>query len=154
MKYRHVLSRRTMLMGPGVAIGLPFLDCMLEKSAFGAAPTAPVSVVSLLHGLGTPDILVNRGYGGPLGAYKPLIDAGKLSLYTATDMGAASDAPKTGQHHYGQPYLFSGYRCVLDGGLNAVSKGPTLHYSIMKQSYPAGVPTPFKIIDVGVYFRR
>src|SRR5260370_18274230 len=79
MKYRHVLSRRTLLKAGGGAVGLPFLDCMLEKSAYGAPPDAPASLVSLMYGLGTPDIFMDRGYGGPLGAYKPLVDANKLS---------------------------------------------------------------------------
>jgi hypothetical protein len=154
MKYRHVLSRRTLLKAGGIAVGLPFLDCMLEKSVYGAPPDGPASLVSLMYGLGTPDILLDRGYGGPLGAYKPFVDANKLSLYTNIDMGAAADQPTVGQHHYGQPYLFSGYRTVIAAGLNAISMGPTLHYAVMKQQYPAGAPTPFKIIDVGIYFRR
>ena len=116
MKYRHVLSRRTLLKAGGVAVGLPFLDCMLEKSVYGAPADAPASLVSLMYGLGTPDILLDRGYGGPLGAYKPFVDANKLSLYTNIDMGAAADQPTVGQHHYGQPYLFSGYRTVIAGG--------------------------------------
>ena len=153
MKYRRVLDRRTMLKAGGVAIGLPFLDCMTEKSAFGAPPDPPASVVSLMNGLGTPTIFIDRGDAGPLGAYKPLIDANKLSLYTHTSIEAAGGGPN-GQHHFGQPYLFAGYPTTLAGGLNAVPGGPTLHYVVMKQQYPAGVPTPFKIIDVGIGFRR
>jgi Protein of unknown function (DUF1552) len=153
MKYRHVLDRRTMLKAGGIAIGLPFLDCMLEKSAFGAPTDPPASIVTLMNGLGTPRILVARGNTGPLGAYKPLIDANKLSLYTNTSIEAAGGGAN-GQHHYGQPYLFAGYPTTIAGGLNAIPGGPTLHYVVMKQQYPAGVPTPFKIIDVGIGFRR
>jgi Protein of unknown function (DUF1552) len=154
MKYRHVLSRRTVLRGGAVAIGLPFLDCMLEKSVFGAPADAPVGVVSLMHGLGTPDILLDRGLLGTLQYYKPLIDAGKLSIFTNIDMTAAADQPVVAQHHYGQPYLFSGYRTNIAAGFNVLPTGPTLHFSVMKQNYPTGAPTRFRIMDCGIYFRR
>jgi hypothetical protein len=154
MKYRHVLSRRTVLRGGAVALGVPFLDSMLEKSVFGAPEDAPISLVSLMHGLGTPDIILDRGMAGTLQYYKPLIDTGKLSLYTNIDMTAAADQPVVAQHHYGQPYLFSGYRTNLAPGFNVIPQGPTLHFSVMKQNYPLGTPTRFRIMDTGIYFRR
>jgi hypothetical protein len=154
MKYQHVLSRRAVLRGGGIALGLPFLDCMMQRSAFGQAQAAPVGVVSLMHGLGTPDIILDRGLPGTLQYYKPLIDAGKLAIYTNVDMTAAADQPVVAQHHYGQPYLFSGYRTKLAAGFNVIPQGPTLHYAVMKQSYPQGVPTRFRMMDAGIYFRR
>ena len=39
MRYRNVMSRRTLLRGAGtVAIGLPFLDEMRIQSAFAGEP--------------------------------------------------------------------------------------------------------------------
>ncbi len=154
MKYRHVLSRRTLLKAGGIAVGLPFLDCMLEKSAFGAPADAPVSLVTLLHGLGTPDPCLNRGFNGPLAVYKPFVDASKLSIFTNVDMTAAADQPVVAQHHNGQAYVFSGYRTKLAPGFNIIPQGPTLHYAVMKQQYPQGSPTLFKVMDCGIYFRR
>ncbi|HEY2899478.1 MAG TPA: DUF1552 domain-containing protein [Polyangia bacterium] len=154
MKYRHVLNRRTLLKGGAIAIGLPFLDCMTETSVFGAAPDAPASVVSLMHGLGTPDILLDRGITGTIRYYKPLIDAGKLSIFTNIDMTAAADQPVVAQHHYGQPYLFSGFRTQITTGFNVIPQGPSLQWAIMNQQYPQGSPTLFKVMDCGIYFRR
>jgi hypothetical protein len=154
MKYRHVLSRRAVLRGGSIALGLPFLEAMMEHSAFGQALDAPVGVVSLMHGLGTPDIFLDRGLTGTIQYYKPLIDAGKLSIYTNIDMTAAADEPVVAQHHYGQPYLFSGYRTNLAPGFNVIPQGPTLHYSVLKQNYPQGTATRFRIMDAGIYFRR
>jgi hypothetical protein len=154
MKYRHVLSRRTVLKGGGIALGLPFLECMTGSSVFGQALPVPIGMVSLMHGLGTPDILLDRGMTGTIQYYKPLVDAGKVSLFTNIDMTAAADQPVVAQHHYGQPYLFSGYRTNLAPGFNVLPQGPTLHYAVMKQSYPQGTPTRFHVMDAGIYFRR
>lgn len=154
MNHRNVLSRRTVLRGGAIALGLPFLECMSEKSVFAQTADAPIGLVSLMHGLGTPDIFLDRGLAGSLQYYKPLIDAGKLSIFTNIDMTAAADQPEVAQHHNGQPYLFSGYRTNLAPGFNVVPQGPTLHYSVLQQSYPQGTPTRFRVIDTGVYFRR
>jgi len=154
MRYRHVLDRRTCLKAGGITVALPFLECMMERSVYGAPADAPVSVVSLMHGLGTADIVLNRGMAGTLRYYKPLIDASKLSIFTNIDMTAAADQPVVAQHHYGQPYLFSGYRTQITTGFNVIPQGPSLQYSIMKQQYPQGAPTLFKILDCGIYFRR
>lgn len=154
MNYRHVLSRRTVLRGGAITLGLPFLECMTEKSVYAQTADAPVGLVSLMHGLGTPDIFLDRGLAGSLQYYKPLIDARKLSIFTNIDMTAAADDPVVAQHHSGQPYLFSGYRTQLAPGFNVIPQGPTLHYSVLKQNYAQGTPTRFRVIDTGVYFRR
>ncbi len=154
MRYRHVLERRTLLRAGGIAVALPFLDAMIESSAHGAAGDAPVGVISLMHGLGTPGMFLDRGFAGQLQYYKPFVDSGKLSLFTNVDMTAATDgAAADAQHHHGQPYLFSGHLTGLNG-TTVLPKGPSMHWSIQKQSYPAQVPTQFKIIDCGIYFRR
>lgn len=154
MKYRHVLERRTLLRAGGIAVALPFLDSMIESSAHGAPGDSPVGVISLMHGLGTPSMFLDRGFTGQLQYYKPLVDSGKLSLFTNVDMTASTDAaPTDAQHHHGQPYLFSGHLTGLNG-TTVLPKGPTLHWSIKKQSYPGDTPTRFKIVDCGIYFRR
>jgi len=60
----------------------------------------------------------------------------------------------TAQHHYGQPYLYSGFRTKLAAAFNVIPQGPTMQYAIMKQNYPTGLPTSFKFMDCGIYFRR
>jgi hypothetical protein len=154
MKYRHVLGRRTFLRAGGIAVGLPFLDSMTEKSLFGAPADAPVSVISLMHGLGTPGMFLDRGFAGALQYYKPFIDGKQLSIFTNVDMTASTDGlPADAQHHHGQPYFLSGYLTGLNG-TTVLPKGPTMHWSIKRQNYPGDVPTVSKIVDCGIYFRR
>src|SRR5262249_26995899 len=50
--------------------------------------------------------------------------------------------------------LFSGFRTQITTGFNVIPQGPTLQWAIMKQNYPQGLPTLFKIMDCGIYFRR
>ncbi|MEO8212198.1 MAG: DUF1552 domain-containing protein [Myxococcales bacterium] len=154
MRYRHVLNRRTFLRAGGIAVGLPFLESMLEKSLFGAPPDPPVSVISLMHGLGTPGMFLDRGFEGALQYYKPYTDAKQLSLFTNIDMTASTDGlPADAQHHHGQPYFLSGYLTGLNG-TTVLPKGPSMHWTIKRQAYPTDVPTRSKIVDCGIYFRR
>lgn len=154
MKYRKVLSRRTVLQASGIVIGLPFLESMTRRSVYGAPEDPAPSMVSLMYGLGSPYFVLDRGLEGPLRYYQPFIDGGKLAMFTDVDMKAAAPNPVDAQHHYGQPYLFSGHRTELATGNNVIPQGPSLHYEVMQQNYPDGTPTPFRIIDTGIYFRR
>jgi hypothetical protein len=154
IKYRKVLSRRTLLRGGSVAIALPFLESMTPRSLYGAPPEVDIGAISLMYGLGTPYHVLDRGFEGPLRYYDDLISNGKLTIYSDVDMRAAADNPEDAQHHNGQPYLFSGYRTQLTTGNAVIPQGPTLHYELMNATYPEGPPSPFRIIDVGIYFRR
>lgn len=154
MKYKKAIPRRTVLRAAGIVVGLPFLDSMLTKSVWGAAPDPGASMISLMYGLGSPYFVLDRGFEGPLRYYQPLVDAGKLSIFTDVDMSAAADNPVDAQHHNGQPYLFSGHRTQLATGNNVIPQGPTLHYEVMSYNYVDGPPTAFRVIDCGIYFRR
>ncbi len=154
MKYRHHISRRTVLKAAGITIGLPFIESMLSTSLYGAEPDPGAAMISLMYGLGTPYFILDRGLEGPLRYYAPFIESGAVSMYTDVDMSAAADNPVDAQHHHGQPYLFSGYRTVLTTGNNVIPQGPSLHFEVMNTNYPTGVPTRYRIIDTGVYFRR
>lgn len=154
MKYRHVLSRRTLLRAGGITVGLPFLESMLPRSVYGQVEDPSPAMISLMYGLGSPYFVLDRGLDGPLRHYRPFIESGKLSMFTDVDMRAAADYPEDAQHHNGQPYLFSGYRTQLTSGNNVIPQGPSLHFEAMSQNYPSGPPTPFRVIDTGIYFRR
>lgn len=155
MKYKLSLSRRTLLKASGITLGLPFLDSMTVRSVWGAEPDAGTAMVSLMYGLGSPYFVLDRGFDGPLRHYKPLVDAGKLTLFTDVDMVAANpDNPGDAQHHNGQPYLFTGYRTQLTTGNNVIPQGPSLHFETLMANYPNGVPSPYRVIDCGIYFRR
>lgn len=154
MKYRFSLSRRTLLKASGITLGLPFLDSMSVRSVWGAEPDAGAAMISLMYGLGSPYFVLDRGFEGPLQYYKRHIDAGKLTMFTDVDMTAAADVPVDAQHHNGQPYLFTGYRTQLTTGNNVIPQGPSLHFETMNANYPEGVPSPYRVIDAGIYFRR
>lgn len=154
MKYKFSLSRRTLLKASGITLGLPFLDSMLTRSVWGAEPDAGAAMISLMYGLGSPYFILDRGFEGPLQYYQSLVDAGKLSLFTDVDMSAAADNPVDAQHHGGQPYLFSGHRTQLTTGNNVIPQGPSLHFETMMANYAHGVPSPYRVIDCGIYFRR
>jgi len=154
MKYRLSLNRRTLLKASGIALGLPFLDSMLVHSVYGAEPDPGAAMISLMYGLGSPFFVLDRGFEGPLRYYQPFVDNGTLSLFTDVNMSAAADNPVDAQHHHGQPYLFSGHRTQLAAENNVTPQGPSLHFETLKANYPVEVPTPFRIIDCGIYFRR
>ncbi len=154
MNYRFSLSRRTLLKATGITLGLPFLDSMRVRSVWGAEPDPGAAMISLMYGLGSPYFVLDRGFEGPLRYYQSHIDAGKLTMFTDVDMSAAADIPEDAQHHNGQPYLFSGYRTQLTTGNNVIPQGPSLHFETMTANYPDGVPSPYRVIDSGIYFRR
>jgi Protein of unknown function (DUF1552) len=154
LKYRHALSRRTLLQAGSIAIGLPFLESMTRRSVFGAPEDPAPSMISLMYGLGSPYFVLDRGFEGPLRYYQPFVEGGKVAMFTDVDMKAAAPNPVDAQHHYGQPYLFSGHRTLLATGNNVIPQGPSLHFEVMSHNYPDGMPTPFRVIDTGIYFRR
>ncbi len=154
VKYRFALSRRTLLKASGITLGLPFLDCMTQRSVYGAEPDPGAAMISLMYGLGSPYFVLDRGFEGPLRYYQTLVDNGQLSLYTDVNMAAAADVPVDAQHHNGQPYLFSGYRTQLAEGNNVIPQGPSLHFEALSANYPTETPTAYRIIDCGIYFRR
>jgi len=154
MKYNKVLNRRTFLRGSSVSLCLPFLESMRVESVYGAEPEPNLMFLSLMHGLGSPPYVVDRGYEGPLRYYRELVEQNKLSMFPDIDMRACADNPVDAQHHSGQPYLFSGYKTKFLGGNNVDPQGPSMHFAMMKHHYPAGPPTPFRVMDTGIYFRR
>jgi hypothetical protein len=154
MNYRFALSRRTLLKASGITLGLPFLDAMTRRSVYGAEPDPGAAMVSLMYGLGSPYFVLDRGFEGPLRYYQTLVNNGQLSLYTDVNMAAAAEFPVDAQHHHGQPYLFSGYRTQLTEGNNVIPQGPSLHFETFAANYPTETPTPYRIIDCGIYFRR
>lgn len=154
MNYRFKLSRRTLLKASGITLGLPFIESMSTRSVWGAEPDPGAAMISLMYGLGSPYFVLDRGLDGPLQYYRDLLNAGQVSLFTDINMSAAADNPGDAQHHNGQPYLFSGYRTQLTTGNNVIPQGPSLHFETMLANYPDGVPSPYRVIDCGIYFRR
>ena len=91
MKYKKVLSRRTLLRGAGsIAIALPFLDAMRTTSVYGAEPAPPARCVTLFFGLGVPKELQADGFTGPLAPLAALGD--KLALCRGVNLYEADGA--------------------------------------------------------------
>jgi hypothetical protein len=85
MKYRRVLSRRTMLRGAGtVAISLPFLEEMTTTSVYAAAPEPPFRAINVFFGLGVPKQIAAEGLTGALA---PLAAVGdKLAILRGVNL--------------------------------------------------------------------
>ncbi len=139
MKYRHTLSRRTMLRGAaGVAIGLPFLDEMVTKSVWGAPPAPPVRAFNVFLGGGVPAIFQQAGLVGPLAPLAPL----------ASKMAFVRGIAGPGGHPAGASNAFVG-----KNGVNSTTAGgPSIDNEIMRFAYPTGAPpTPVAVQGAGFY---
>ncbi|MEM9194278.1 MAG: hypothetical protein AAGF12_34195, partial [Myxococcota bacterium] len=90
MKYKKVMSRRTMLRGAGtVAIGLPLMEAMRTTSVFAAAPEPPVRAYNVFFGLGMPTPLHSEGYSGVIEPLMPVQD--KLAILRGVDQVRADE---------------------------------------------------------------
>jgi len=141
MKYRHTLSRRTMLRGAaGVAIGLPFLDEMVTKSVWGAPPAPPVRAFNVFLGGGVPAIFQQAGLVGPLAPLAPL----------ASKMAFVRGIAGPGGHPAGASNAFVG-----KNGVNSTTAGgPSIDNEIMRFAYPTGAPpTPVAVQGAGYYYK-
>jgi hypothetical protein len=149
MKYRKVMSRRTLLRGAGgVAIGLPFLDAMRSRSVWGAQGDAPVRAFNVFFGLGYPMPLQEEGYAGPMGALGSLSD--KLLVVRVVDH-VRGDIPGANAHFDGATTSFN----AIPSAGEVQAGGPSLDQVIRQQMYPNGQPTGvIPSLLMGTWFRR
>ena len=151
MRYRKVLSRRTMLRGAGtIAIGLPFLDEMATRSAFAALPEPPVRAFNVFHGLGFPTPLqgVANPFAEVLEPLSPIRD--KLAILRGVDQ-VRCDEGGINAHFDGAAGAFTGE--PPDG--EARAGGPSLDQVLRDASYPGGQPSGvIPTVLMGTYFRR
>ena len=148
MKYKNVMDRRTFLRGAGtVAIGLPFLDTMMARSAYGAVPNPPDRVLTVFFGLGVPKEYTAAGFTGALEPLSPF--ANKLNLFRNVDLRTESDGPEN-NHFDGSGGVFVGAQQV-----NAVTAGgASIDQVIKNELHPNGAPTPHQTLAMGSFFRR
>lgn len=149
MKYRHVLSRRTMLRGAGtVAIALPLLDAMHSSSVYGASPEPVFRAFNLFFGLGYPTPIQQEGFAGPMSALQPLAD--KLLIVRGVDHVRA-DQGGSNAHYDGATAAFN---AALPVG-EAASGGATIDQVLRRELYPQGQPQGvIPTLLAGTYFRR
>ncbi|MCG5055189.1 MAG: DUF1552 domain-containing protein [Myxococcales bacterium] len=134
MKYRHVLSRRTMLRGMGgAAIALPFLEEMHSSTAF-AADVSP-ACITYFFGNGIP---VKAFNGGLSGRVAPLSEiAARSAIHARVSLKASFHGPATESSLRGKP-----------------KSGPSVEQYVRHKKYPSGnVPTRLKNLSAGIYWR-
>ncbi|MEM9195525.1 MAG: DUF1552 domain-containing protein [Myxococcota bacterium] len=145
MRYRKVLSRRTLLRGAGtIAIGLPFLDEMTSASVYAQPSAPPTRAFTLFFGLGCPWQYAADGYEGALEPLKEFRD--RLQIFRGLDLGN------------GQGFHWDGGAAVFTGAGkrgNSSTRGPSLDFVIREHAYPDGVPGGrLQILNAGYFFRR
>ena len=149
MKYRKVMSRRTLLRGAGtVAIGLPFLDAMRSESVYAAAPEPPARAFNVFFGLGFPTPLQSEGYGGPLEPLEPFRD--KLAVIRGVSHVRCDEAG-TNAHYDGAAGAFT----AEPPNGEARAGGVSMDQVLKAESYPSGLPSGvIPTLLMGTYFRR
>lgn len=142
MKYRHSLSRRTVLKGAGnIAIGLPFLDAMLTQSVFAQQPPPVDRMITFFFGLGVPKDIHAGGFTDALSPLAP--HAGKLTMVRGIDM----DSTDTGRnnHEDGSGGVFRG---VVQS-----DPGASIDQVVLKALHPAASPTSIETLVMGSFHR-
>jgi hypothetical protein len=149
MRYRNVLSRRTLLRGVGgVAIALPFLDEMRTTSVYAAPAEPPVRAFNVFFGLGLPTPLQAEGFAGPLEPLQPL--ASKLSIVRGIDQ-IRCDEGGINAHFDGAAGAFT----AEPPNGEAQAGGPSLDQILRGHFYPDGLPPgTLGSLLMGTYFRR
>ena len=149
MKYRKVMSRRTLLRGAGtVAIGLPFLDAMRATSSFAKLPEPPPRAFNLFFGLGFPTPLqAGDPYEDALAPLAPLRE--KLAIVRGIDQYRANIGSNA--HFDGAAAAFTGAKPPSE----AQAGGASLDQAIRRGLYPDGQPAGvIPTVLAGTYFRR
>lgn len=147
LKYRNVLSRRTMLRGAGsVAIALPFLEEMMSTTAWAAPPDPPARAINLFFGLGVPKELAAEGLVNGLAPLQAVAD--KLTVIRGVNQ-YESDGPQN-NHFDGAAAAFTGRTppTVSQAG------GPSLDQVLLRELYPDGPGTLITNLMMGSFFRR
>ena len=149
MRYRNVMSRRTMLRGAGtIAIGLPFLSAMHSKSVWGGGGDAPERAFNLFFGLGFPTPLQEEGFNGPMEPLGELSD--KLLVVRHVDHVRA-DIGGANAHYDGATTSFNAI--PSEGEVQA--GGATIDQVLRRQLYPDGQPAGvIPTLLAGTWFRR
>jgi hypothetical protein len=145
MRYRKVLSRRTLLRGAGtVALGLPFIEEMSSRSVWAAPADPPVRCITIFFGLGVSNGFTSRGYGGPLEPLKPFEN--RIAIFRRGDMSQA----RGGEVHVeGGPCIFVGAKRA-----NYTPAHASIDQVFRRQLHPDGVPTPIGTMATGFWFRE
>jgi len=147
MRYRKVMSRRTLLRGAGtVAIGLPFLDEMRSRSVWAAEPEPPARAFNLFFGLGIPKQIQAEGLTGPLSPLAAVAD--KLAILRGVNLYECDGSANN--HFDGSGGTFTG----VEPTTVSHAGGPSLDQAVLNAKYPKGPDTLIRTLMMGSFFRR
>lgn len=147
MSYKNVMDRRSFLRGAGtIAIGLPFLDTMFAKSAFGAEMVPPDRLVTFFFGLGIPKEYTVNGFSGPLAPLSQF--SSKLALLRGVDLDESDGSDNN--HFDGGGGVFVGQEPLGEGQAG----GPSIDQVALQELHPGGAPTLIQTLMTGTWFRR
>ncbi|MEM6991476.1 MAG: DUF1552 domain-containing protein [Myxococcota bacterium] len=129
------MSRRAVLRGAGsVAIGLPLLDAMYTKSAWGGGMEIPDRVITVFFPQTLSAAHANNGFTGPMA---PLADVGdKLGLVLGLE--------GTGSGHE------NGAKQCFCGSVDSAS----VDYVARTELHPGGTPTAIGTLAAGTWLKR
>jgi hypothetical protein len=144
---KRQITRRTILKGVGITIGLPLLEEMLP-AAGAAEADVPVRAFNVFFGLGIPAPLQKEGFDGVLEPLKPLAD--KLLILRGVDQ-VRCDRSGINAHYDGATGAFTAE--PPDG--EAKAGGPSIDQVIRREHYPQGMPSGIvHTLVAGTFFRR
>ncbi len=149
MRYRKVMSRRTLLRGAGtIAIGLPFIGAMQSRSVWGGGGEPPIRAFNLFFGLGCPTPLQTEGFSGPLEPLAEVMD--NLLIVREVDQ-VRGDIGGANAHYDGATCSFN----AIPSAGEVQAGGPTIDQVIRRQAYPMGQPDGvIPTLLSGTWFRR
>jgi hypothetical protein len=146
--YARSLPRRTFLRGAGsVLVGLPFLDAMMQRSAFAAPGPIPVRAFNVFFGLGVPKEIQAEGLQGTLEPLAPF--ANHLAFVRGVDLYEADGG--SNNHFDGGGGVF----CGVEPQSDSLSGGPSLDQVIKDACYtPEQLASTIPTLAMGSFFRR
>ena len=145
IRYRNVLSRRTLLRGAGsIAVGLPLIEEMFAQSVYAQA-TPPPRAITVFYGLGFPQEYHATGFAGALEPLQRYQD--RLTLFRGLDL-----ADGRGFHWDGGAAVFTG---AAKRG-NSATQGPSLDYVIRTHHHDRGLLPGGRLqtLNTGFFFRQ
>ena len=146
MKYKNVLSRRTLLRGAGgAAVALPFIEEMrTATSAMAAADDPAGRCITMYIGNGLPSDLTKEGYDGPLAPLKAVQD--KINCFSKLDLDGTEGGSEFGHNDAG---CFTGKKASKSEG-----RGPSIDQFILQRFYgDDGADSRLQTVSAGILTR-
>lgn len=154
--YRKVFSRRTLLRGAGgIALGLPFLDEMMETSAYAAEMTPPQRAINIFFGLGYQHTIQEYGFTHPtkLIPLEPMLKkfGTRFSFLRKVDQILGNGE---GNAHYdGSSVAFTGTSADKINKSKNVTGGASIDQALRLHASPQLPPGVLNALNTGTWWR-